>query len=76
VSAIDTMLDRQHWIDAIERCTDKGVRVRSPIAGMSYSAFVEHPPRPPGPIVVAIGHRANGKYILDLVEEYPTVDAV
>jgi hypothetical protein len=77
VSAIDVMLDRQRWIDAIEACTDKGVTVRPPIAGMSYSAFVVHPPRPPGPIVMAIAHRADGKYIVDLVDEYPSIaDAV
>jgi hypothetical protein len=73
MSAIDAMLDRQRWIDAIERCTDKGVTVRPPIAGISYSAFAVHPPCPPGPIVLAIGHRANGKYVVDLVEQYPSI---
>jgi len=70
---IDAMLDRQRFLDAVEACTDN-VSVRPPIAGMSYAAFAVHPPRP-GPVVLAIGHRADGKYIVDLVDQYLTVAA-
>jgi hypothetical protein len=44
--SIDAILDRQHWIDVIERCTDKGVTERPPVAGKSYAAFAVHPPHP------------------------------
>jgi hypothetical protein len=66
--SIDAILDRQHWIDVIERCTDKGVTERPPVAGKSYAAFAVHPPHPGILLALAIAHRDGENFIVDLVK--------
>jgi hypothetical protein len=73
---VDRFLDRQRWIDAIERCTDKGVTERPPVAGVSYAAFAVHPPEPGNLLALAIAHRGGDKYIVDVVkDDISVVDA-
>jgi hypothetical protein len=66
---LDDMLDRMRWIDAVESCVDKGVTERPPQAGMVYAAFAVHPPCPGKLLALAIGHRAGGKVIVDVVKD-------
>jgi hypothetical protein len=53
---------------AIERCVDKGVTERPPIEGVTYVAFVVHPPNPANLLALAIAHRAD-KFILDVIRD-------
>jgi hypothetical protein len=50
---------------AIERAITPGVTERRPIPGVVYHGFVVHP-RQPGPVTLAIAHKAGKKIILDL----------
>jgi hypothetical protein len=52
----------------IEQCVDKGVTERPPIEGVTYVAFVVHPPYPANLLALAIAHRAD-KFILDVIRE-------
>jgi len=53
-----------------------GVTERRPIPGVVYHGFVVHP-RQPGPVTLAIAHRAGKKIILDLCRDgLTTADAV
>ncbi len=65
---LDDFLDRQRFADVIEQCTDKGVTERPPVEGVSYAAFVVHPPRPGNLFGLAIAHRAGEKFIVDVVK--------
>ena len=66
---IDRMLARQRWIDAIEACTDKGVKERPPIAGVAYAAFAIHPVEPGNLLALAVAHRGGDKFIVDVVKD-------
>jgi hypothetical protein len=66
---IDLFLARQRWIDAVEACTDKGVKERLPAAGV-------HPPEPGNLLALAIAHRGGDKFIVDAVrDDISIVDA-
>jgi len=62
------------FADAIERCVDKGVTERAPVAGVSYAAFAVHPRRPGNLLGLAIGHCAGEKVVVDVVREDISVD--
>ena len=63
---IDAMLDRMHLADAIERCTDKGVKERPPIKNVAYAGHVVQ--RRAGiPLAMAIVHRVGERFVIDLV---------
>jgi hypothetical protein len=66
---LDRFLDRQRWADTIDACTDKGVKERPPVAGISYAAFVVHPPHPGNLLALAIAHRGGDKFIVDVVKD-------
>ena len=68
-SNLDEFLDRQKFADAVERCVDKGVTERPPVAGVSYAAFAVHPPQPGNLLGLAIAHCEGGKFIVDVVRE-------
>jgi hypothetical protein len=73
---VDHFMDRQRWIDAVERSVDKGVTERPPVAGVSYAAFAVHPPEPGNLLALAIAHRGGEKYIVDVVkDDISVVDA-
>jgi hypothetical protein len=74
MSKIDDMLERQRFADMLERCTDKGVKERPPVAGVTYAAFAVHPPYPGNLLGVAIAHRAGDKFVVDLVRGDISVD--
>ncbi len=49
-----------------------GVTERRPIPGVVYHGFVVHP-RQPGPVTLAIAHKAGEKIILDLCRDGLTI---
>lgn len=65
----DRFLDHHRWVDAVERCIDKGVVERPPIAGKTYVVFVVHPPEPGNVLGMAIAHREGEKFVIDVVKE-------
>jgi hypothetical protein len=52
--------------DALKAAITPGVSKRAPIHGQRYRAFVVHPSEP-GPLVLAIGHCARARYVVDLL---------
>lgn len=44
--------------DGLGKCIDPGVTERAPIPGVRYHGFIVHP-RHPGPVTLAIAHRAG-----------------
>jgi hypothetical protein len=52
----------------VEGAVTSGVKERPPVPGMSYVAFVVHPPRR-GPVVLAIAHAEGVELIVDVVRE-------
>jgi len=54
------------------RQSHPGWTERRPIPGVAYHGFVVHP-RQPGPVTLAIAHRAGKKIILDLCRDGLTV---
>jgi hypothetical protein len=65
----DRFLDHQRWRDAVERCVDKGVTERPPIAGVSYAAFAVHPAESGNLLALAVAHRGGDKFIVDVVKD-------
>jgi hypothetical protein len=57
---------------ALERCVNHGVTERPPVPGQRYVAFAVHS-RQPGPIALAIAHRAGEQRILDLCRDGLTI---
>ncbi len=72
---IDHLLDQQRWRDTIERCVDKGVTERPPVAGVSYAAFAVHPRSPGNLLGLAIAHRDGEMFILDVIRENISIAA-
>jgi hypothetical protein len=58
--------------EAIEAAVTPGVTERRPIPGVRYHGFVVHP-RQPGPVTLAIAHRAGEKIVVDLCREGLTI---
>jgi hypothetical protein len=56
----------------IESAITPGVTERRPIPGVVYHGFVVHSPQP-GPVTLAIAHRAGKKIILDLRRDGLTI---
>ncbi|HZR88428.1 MAG TPA: hypothetical protein VFB02_16595 [Bradyrhizobium sp.] len=46
--------------------TDEAIIERPPLPGVVYRAFITHPSSP-GPAVLAIAHRENGKVVVDFL---------
>lgn len=60
---------------AIGAAITPGVTERRPIPGVVYHSFVVHP-RQPGPVTLAIAHKAGEEIILDLCRDgLTTADA-
>jgi hypothetical protein len=57
---------------AIDAAVTPGVTERRPIPGVVYHSFVVHP-RQPGPVTLAIAHKACEKIILDLCRDGLTI---
>jgi hypothetical protein len=57
---------------ALDAAITPGVTERRPISGVVYHGFVVHP-RLPGPVTLAIAHRASKKIILDLCRDGLTI---
>jgi hypothetical protein len=57
---------------AIKSATTPGVTERRPIPGVVYHGFIVHP-RQPGPVTVAIAHKAGEKIVLDLCRDGLTI---
>ena len=51
---------------------DENVTERPPKLGQHYKAFVVHP-RKPGPQTLAIGHREDEQYVVDLLRDGLTI---
>jgi hypothetical protein len=57
---------------AIDAAITPGVSERRPVPGVVYHGFVVHP-RQPGPVTLAIAHKAGDKIILDLCRDGLTI---
>jgi hypothetical protein len=66
---LDDMIDRQQFMDKVERCVDKGVKERAPVDSVSYAAFGVHYPRGTVLLAMAIGHLDGELRVIDLIRE-------
>ncbi len=66
------MTDDKTLPEAIKSAIAPGVTERRPVPGVVYHGFVVHP-RLPGPVTLAIAHKAGKKIILDLCRDGLTI---
>jgi hypothetical protein len=55
--------------DAVEACVALGVRERAPLTGVRYSAFVDPSGGSADSMTIAIGHKHDGRVVIDAVRE-------
>ncbi len=72
---LDDELEHQRFVDAVERCVDKGVTERKPVDGVSYAAFGVHYPGVAVLVAMAIGHLDGEMRVIDLTRENISVGA-